>query len=241
MDSPVIIPLDGMDRAEALRTASHLSDLAWGFKVNDQLIQEGAKIVYDLKRLTGARIFADPKLHDIPNTVRNSVRVLRDAGADLITVHASGGIEMMQAAAEEMPDGILAVTVLTSLHDDEENGNNEIRHIYGKSLRQTVREMALDAAGAGVRGIVSSAQELDVLNEEPLKKLLKVTPGIRPEWYQVADDQARTMTPREALEQGADLLVIGRPILRADDPLKALQRTLQECAEVLSARAQPAV
>src|SRR5689334_17776634 len=118
MKDKIIVALDGMTRSEALELATALKGSVWGFKVNDLLIQCGLEIVRELKKFGG--VFADPKLSDIPNTVGNSVRVLAAAGADLITVHASASAASLKAAvAEAGPSRILAITVLTSMSDED--------------------------------------------------------------------------------------------------------------------------
>jgi len=201
----IIIALDGISEKEALRIAKTMKGRVWGFKVNDLLFTD-AKIIYKLKKF--GKVFADAKLHDIPNTVANSVKKLSAAGADLITVHASGGIEMMKAAKQNAGRSkILAVTILTS---KEEN------------IREVVK-LTRNALKAGADGIICSGQ--DLLSIRRLRKselLLKVVPGIRPNWYKKKDDQKRIITSKEAFKLGADYLVVGRPILNAEDPIKAL-------------------
>ena len=218
----IVIPLDGLSRDEALKLAAELQGLVWGFKVNDLLVELGASIVKELKRFGG--VFADAKLHDIPNTVANGVKRLADAGADLITIHASGGEEMIAAAVKAAaPAGILAVTVLTSLSEEG------ARTVFGRAPREAVPAFARLALAGGARGIVCSPKELGILASDPqLTGLLKVIPGIRPAWYGAADDQARVDTPREAIAGGADLLVIGRPITRHENPRQAAQMVIDE-------------
>lgn len=239
---PIIIPLDGMDKNKALEMAEKLSGMVWGFKVNDLLDPYGVSIISELKKY--GNVFADPKLHDIPNTVANRIKKYVAVKADLITVHASGGIEMMRAAVGasdkigimkaaagiEEYSQILAVTILTSL--DEDTTHN----IYGSPVKAKVLQLARDAKLANVDGIVCSAKELGMLSKhEELARLTKVTPGIRPDWYQAEakkEDQKRVMTPAEAIKLGADLLVIGRPITKADDPVEAVERTNEEIEAV---------
>ncbi|MDO8495081.1 MAG: orotidine-5'-phosphate decarboxylase [bacterium] len=205
--APIIVALDGMTKKEALKMAQELKGLVWGFKVND-LLFEGVEIIKKLKKF--GKVFADAKLHDIPNTVANSVARLSKAEADLITVHASGGVEMMRAAKKVAGKSkLIAVTVLTSQKS-------------GKSVGQ----LAKDAQKAGVDGVVCSADELKKVKK--LKNLIKVVPGIRPEWYKSKDDQQRIASPRQALENGADFLVIGRPITQSPSPLAALKKILAE-------------
>lgn len=213
--SRVIVPLDGISEAEALELAQRLEGHVWGFKVNDLLMQSGLRIITALK--AHGHVFADPKLHDIPNTVANGVRRLADVGADLITIHASGGSAMVAAARAASADAkILAVTVLTSMTDADAQA------VYTDSAADAVTRLASLAVEAGAHGVVSSPLELPQLAADPTTAAaLKVTPGVRPSGYGVADDQRRTRTPAEAVEAGADLLVIGRPITGAADPVQA--------------------
>lgn len=201
----IIVALDGISEKEALRIAKLLKGHVWGFKVNDLLFYDVA-IMHKLKKF--GKVFADAKLCDIPNTVSNCVKRLSSAGADLITVHASGGIEMMRAAKKSADKSkILAVTILTS---SETNS--------GKVVRLTH-----DALKANVDGIVCSGHDLLSIRRIPgVQSLLKIVPGIRPNWYKKKDDQKRTITPKEAFARGADYLVIGRPILNAKNPINAL-------------------
>jgi orotidine-5'-phosphate decarboxylase len=218
MTTQLIVALDGMNEQESLRLAETLCGEVWGFKVNDLLLQCGVSVVTELKKFGG--VFADPKLHDIPNTVGNAVRRLVDVGADLITVHASGGAPMLSEAARQAgPAKILAVTVLTSFDD------HTAQSIFRRNAGQAVHDFVALAENAGIHGIVCSPQELNSLKTSPL---LKVTPGVRPSWYGKADDQTRVMTPQEAASCGADYLVIGRPITADSNPLAAVRRIVAE-------------
>lgn len=203
----LIIALDGITGKKALIIARTLSGKVWGFKVGD-LLYEDSSIIQKLKKF--GHVFADVKLHDIPNTVANSVKKLSRAGADMITVHASGGVEMMRAAKQNAGKSkIVAVTILTSQKE--------------KNTNKKVLKLAQNAQKAGLWGIVCSGQELKALNRVlGTKRMIKVVPGIRPTWYTKKDDQKRKITPDEAIKLGADYLVIGRPITQAKDPLKAL-------------------
>jgi orotidine-5'-phosphate decarboxylase len=183
-----------------LSIAKILKGLVWGFKVND-LLYENVSIIRELKKYGG--VFVDVKLYDIPNTVANSVKRLSKAGADIITVHASGGIEMMKSAKKNSGKSkIIAVTILTSSSLNSPN--------------QQVVKLAKEAIEAGLDGIVCSGHELKAVNRlSGIKSRLKIVPGIRPKWYKAKDDQKRKMTPNEAIKLGADYLVIGRPITKA--------------------------
>lgn len=208
MKRNIIVALDGISKSKALKIAESLKGLVWGFKVND-LLFENPKIITALKRF--GNVFADAKLHDIPNTVKNSVERLSKMGADIITVHASGGVAMMKAAKKASGrTKIIGVTVLTS---KDGNAKNE------------VLKLVKDIETAGLDGIVCSAHELKYLTN---KKFLKIVPGIRPVWYKRRDDQKRTAIPKFALKFGAGLLVIGRPITKSKNPLKAMQKILAE-------------
>lgn len=205
LENNIIVALDGLSEQEALAIAKQLSGKVWGFKIND-LLYSG--ILQKLAR--HGRVFADAKLHDIPNTVGNSVRRLSKLGARMISVHASGGRDMIRAAVRARGKSkIVAVTVLTSRHKSDDEFKVLVR----------------SAHAAGAQGIVCSAYEL------PLRrpgKLFTVVPGIRPTWYRKKDDQRRTVTPAVALAAGADYLVVGRPITRTRDPLHALHRIIND-------------
>lgn len=215
---PICLPLDGITRQEALALAERLAGQIWGFKVNDLLASEGAGILTTLKKY--GNVFADAKLHDIPNTVANSVKVYVDAGADIITVHASGGPKMVAQAVEAAPGvTIAAVTILTSLSPEM------AQMIYGKQLEDCFMQLARVSVEAGAQAIVCSPKELERISTSPLfADTFVITPGIRPRWHGGADDQKRTMPPADALEAGSSLLVIGRPITQAPDPLEAVNR-----------------
>lgn len=205
----VIIALDGMSAAWALRIARELQGLVWGFKVTDLLFEDIA-IIRKLKKF--GHVFADAKLYDIPNTVKNSVAKLSAAGADFITVHASGGVEMMRAAKANVGKSkIIAITVLTS---------------KGGNVKKEVLRLVNNAKAAGVDGVVCSAVELALISR--VRGLIKVVPGIRPLWYKNWDDQKRTATPAEAIRQGADFIVIGRPVTKAKNSRTALECIIAE-------------
>jgi len=176
----------------------------WGFKVHELVVREGFGVIRKLKKY--GNVFVDLKLHDIPHTVELEVKTLVAYGADIITVHASGGKEMLRAAVDAGGDKIAAVTVLTSLPPAE---------------ARKVPHLASLARSAGISTIVCSPREVGAL-----RKLWKtarfITPGIRGPQDKKTDHK-RTSTPEEALKRGATLLVIGRPITKAPDVGQALQ------------------
>ena len=227
----VIVALDVKTKTEALSLISQLPE-AVIFKVGLELFtSEGPSLVRDIQE-RGKKVFLDLKLHDIPNTVAEAIRAGVRHGAALMTIHAAGGAEMMAAAAaaaseESAKRGaprplLLGVTVLTSLKDEQLLQVGMSVPTSGQVLR-----LARLAAASGMDGVISSPQEIELLRRETARGFLIVTPGIRPAWAS-ADDQKRIMTPGQALSLGADYLVIGRPVTRADSPPQAFQRIVAE-------------
>lgn len=231
-DNPILVALDVPTAERAVRLAANLSSHVGGFKVGLELLTgPGPRVIGVLARL-GKPVFADAKLHDIPNTVRAAARHLGAAGARWITAHAAGGKAMLAAAVEGLADGagarqagVLAITVLTSL-DQESLAATGVSASPG---RLTARRARL-AAEAGCEGVVTSVKELAVISDVA-PGLARVVPGIRPPGVP-ADDQIRTATPAGALSRGADYLVIGRAITKAPDPASAaadIQSSMSEC------------
>lgn len=225
----IIVALDGMGVISALSLAKKLAGENVLFKANDLLDdEEGINIIAMLNGY--GSVMADPKLHDIPNTVKNRVVKYARMTPVFITVHASGGIAMMRAAVENCGQSkILAVTVLTSLSEEECHNN------LGGPVKVKVLQYARNAVLAGVHGIVCSPKELEFLSQFPeLKILTKVTPGIRPVWHlDPKDDQSRVTTPARAVKLGTDYMVIGRPIVKAEDPVEAVRKTKQEIMDAM--------
>jgi orotidine-5'-phosphate decarboxylase len=224
----LIVALDvaSFDAARAL--VESLSPYAGWFKIGSVLFtREGPRVCEVVKR-AGAKLFLDLKFHDIPNTVRGAVKNALAAGADMMTLHASGGPTMLHAARETVenanrPDAILvAVTVLTHLSEAEWNAT-----FGGKGrVEDTVVSLARMARKAGMNGVVASAKELPAIKRALGRECVVVTPGIRlPE--SGTDDQTRVVTPEQAVRDGADFLVVGRPITAALDSVAA-------CKEVVS-------
>jgi orotidine-5'-phosphate decarboxylase len=216
MDSPIIIALDGMSREDSLALAKETRGLAWGFKAHELIVREGFGIISQLKE--HGRVFVDLKFHEIPAYVESEVRAVAGYGADLITVHASGGSEMLEAAVAAGGEKVVAVTVLTAISPEE------AKTIYRAEPLETVKSLARKAHGAGVRNIVCSPQEIAIV-KEAAPGVRIITPGIRSE-ADTRDDQKRTSSPKEAVVAGADFLVIGRPITKAPHPRAALESIL---------------
>lgn len=229
----LIVALDVASAAQAQRIVSSLSDSVLIYKVGMQLYTaEGPPVVRDLIN-SGRKVFLDLKYHDIPNTVAAAVNQAAQLGVSLLTVHASGGMNMLRAAAEAAREfgnrtirsnspQILAVTVLTSLDEPSLNQTG----VGGKILDQVAR-LASMALGAGCSGVVSSAQEVRTLRAKLGDDFLAVTPGVRPTGADHGD-QARVVTPAEAIAAGATHIVVGRPITAAADPAAAAQTIQSE-------------
>jgi len=222
----IVVALDFGSAEEAMRIVRELAGIPCWLKVGMELYYaEGPDLVRALKG-DGHRVFLDLKLHDIPNTVRGASRSIARLGADMFTVHAAGGVKMMEAAVEGVQDAVgdtapgplvVAVTQLTST--DQAALNEEIG-IPG-TVEEAVLRYAANARKAGLHGVVASPREAGRLKRELGSGFLAVTPGIRPAGSD-RGDQARVMTPREAFAEGADYIVIGRPITKAPDPRRAL-------------------
>jgi orotidine-5'-phosphate decarboxylase len=225
--NPIIVALDVAAAEEAVRLATTLAPHVGGFKVGLELLMgPGPGVVGAVARL-GRPVFVDAKLHDIPTTVHRAARQLGKAGARWVTAHASGGGRMLEAARDGLAEGaggrtagVLAVTVLTSLDEKDLAAGG----VSGSPGRQTAR-LAKLAAASGCEGVICSPNELGVI-AQVAPQLLRVTPGIRPSGSP-RDDQQRTAGPAEALERGADYLVIGRAILRAADPVAEVRSMLE--------------
>jgi orotidine-5'-phosphate decarboxylase len=219
----IIVALDVPSRAEALPLVDVLREQISFFKIGLQLYTaEGPEIVESVVA-TGAKVFLDLKLHDIPNTVANAVQAASKLGAQMLTIHLSGGPEMVRAAtAAKGSMSILGVTVLTS-------ANQETLQQVGISdtIGHQVLRLAKLGVENGIDGVVASAHEIKTLRGEFGDKITIIVPGIRPSGSE-AGDQKRTMTPGEAIDAGADYLVIGRPITASKNPQEALARILEE-------------
>jgi orotidine-5'-phosphate decarboxylase len=225
----LIVALDVSSVAAARKIVAAVGDSAVAYKVGMQLYTaEGPAIVRELVA-SGRRVFLDLKYHDIPNTVAAAVREAAQLGVSMLTVHASGGAKMLRAAvdaaqASNPATTVLAVTVLTSL-DDEGLGTLGIR---GGVQDQVLRLAAL-AVSNGCQGVVASAQECSALRQEFGHDLVIVTPGVRPAGSG-HDDQARVVTPAEAIAAGSTYIVVGRPITEASDPAAEARAILGQLA-----------
>ena len=220
----LIIALDVGTRAEGISLALTLAPFAGWMKIGLQLFTaEGPDLVRAIRE-TGASVFLDLKLHDIPNTVARAVQSVAKLDVQMLTLHLSGGAEMVRAAVAAAPENLLllGVTVLTSANSET---LREIGMVADVS-RQVVR-LAEIGADCGVGGLVASAHEIGALRKAVGENLKLVIPGIRPRGSE-EKDQKRVMTPAEAIAAGADFLAIGRPITAAPDPIIAARKILEE-------------
>lgn len=230
----IILALDVDGEREALALVEKLAGYVGAFKVGMQLFNScGPGIVTRIQDL-GGRVFVDLKLHDIPNTVAAAGKVLTRLGCYMFNVHAAGGREMMRAVAEASareaeqegnePPLILAVTVLTSIGQSE---LEEDMLIAGMKVQDVVVKWAKMSRDCGIGGVVCSPREIEAIRQACGPDFKIVTPGIRPDWS-ASNDQKRITTPRQALDLGADFLVIGRPITQASDPVEAARKIIAE-------------
>lgn len=221
---PVALALDAPLLTTAVAWAEAAGPYISTVKVGlESYLRDGAAVVLGARGASGGRaVFLDLKLHDIPNTVAGAARSVAHLRPAYLTVHATGGAAMVRAAVAELPDTcVTAVTVLTSLSE------NDLADIgLSGPVRDASRRLAALAVGAGAGGIVCSPQEVAAIRAEVGPDVVLITPGVRPQGSEVAD-QVRVATPAQALADGADLLVIGRPITSAPD-VRAAARAVAE-------------
>lgn len=227
----IIVALDVGNKEEAFRLVKQLEQ-AEIFKIGLKLFTfEGPSLFSKMKALR-KKIFLDLKLHDIPNTVAEAVKAGVRHGVHMMTLHASGGREMLSRAAEAAASEaenkriakplLLAVTILTSLKDTELKAIGMIENVEAQVLR-----LAELARKEGMDGIICSPREIEIIRREIGEDFIIIVPGIRPAWA-AAHDQKRIMTPSQAIQKGANYMVIGRPILEASSPQKAFSKILEE-------------
>ncbi len=222
----VIVALDFSKSKEALKLVDELDELISFYKVGLELfLSEGRNILKALKK-RNKKIFLDLKFHDIPNTVHRAVKASLNFGIDMLTLHTTGGFEMMKRAIEIVEEAkikeasqlkLLGVTILTSLD------NESLTELYGFSIDTSsiVKNLAILSKKAGLDGVIASAKEIKNIKNHCGKDFLVVTPGIRVEKL-VKDDQKRTVSPQEAFLLGADYIVIGRAVTLSKNPAEVI-------------------
>jgi orotidine-5'-phosphate decarboxylase len=233
----IILALDVSDYEDAIDIVRRFKGHIDIFKIGSELFTSvGPRIIKEI-HLMGKRVFLDLKFHDIPNTVAKSAVAAAKLGVFMFNVHTFGGFEMMKHAAEKLRrfsldqnidrPRLIGVTILTSINQDalrDEIGvpvriNTQVKHLAGLAQR------------AGLDGVVASPEDAEMVRSRFGKGFLIVTPGIRPSWAAM-DDQKRALTPRKAVQAGADYLVIGRAVTSQSDPIGALTRIHEEIADL---------
>jgi orotidine-5'-phosphate decarboxylase len=229
--NPIIAALDMPTAEQALKLAEQIAPAVGAFKIGKELFVSAGPDIVKKIRATGAAVFLDLKFHDIPNTVAKAIASATRLDVQMTTIHTSGGSEMMRAAEKSAQDTakslgltaplVLGVTVLTS-------SNNETLAEIGceADTEKQVLRLAQLAIKSGLRGLVCSPLEISMLRKILPSHIQLVTPGIRT-GAEKADDQKRTLTPREAIAAGANWLVIGRPIYAAENPRAAAEKILE--------------
>ena len=218
--SPIVVALDYPTPAQAIEMAKQLDPSKCRVKVGKELFTASGPAILEQLHKLNFDVFLDLKFHDIPNTCAGAVAAAAELGVWMVNVHASGGERMMNAAAEAIANKnnkpiLIAVTVLTSMEQSDLAGIG-----LDISPRQQVERLAKLSKQSGMDGVVSSAQEIELIKDMCGKDFLTITPGIRPVGS-AAGDQRRIMTPKQAVNVGGDFLVIGRPITQSVNPKEA--------------------
>ena len=236
MRDRLIVALDTDDGEDIDWLSGTLIEVVPWVKIGFQAFSTLGTEAFPWLSARGHKVFLDLKFHDIPNTVARDVSMMTKHGANMINMHASGGLEMMQTARNSADDAaykaniprpiLLGVTLLTSI---DETG---FQQSFGseRHLTDQVVYLAQLAQEAGLDGVVASPLEIESVRKACGDNFLIVTPGIRPEWAE-SGDQRRITTPAEAIRRGADYIVVGRPIIEAEDPLEAAEMILDEMRE----------
>lgn len=228
LKNKLILALDVSDPAYALEIVEKFGEWVNVFKVGLELFSSAGPAVVEQIQKKGKKVFLDLKFHDIPNTVMRAAEAAVRMGVFMFNVHTSGGSEMMRKCSSRIVElclkenlhrpKILGVTVLTSISQQEFKSELGFQH----SIRTQVKHLASLAQKSGLDGVVASGHEASLIRSVCGDKFIIVTPGIRPSWSP-PDDQKRAMTPKEALINGADYIVMGRGILQQSDPIKAVE------------------
>jgi len=241
MTDKIIVSLDLDDLGKIKGIIDDLKDLVSFYKIGAIPFTYFGHELIDYLKTSGCRIMLDLKYHDIPNTVARACEAATAMGVEFVTIHTSGGFSMLEEAVKATlmaskvtniaKPKLLGITILTSIDEAY------FRDLFGdlkRSLEEQVIFLAQLARSAGLEGVVASPKEVRLIRKECGKDLLIVTPGIRPKDISLgSDDQARTMTPKEAIIAGVDHIVIGRPIVKAADPRQAAENIIREIEDGL--------
>jgi orotidine-5'-phosphate decarboxylase len=220
MSSRIILPLDNVPWDDARRIMQRTQGLVWGYKLRRSILEHGLGVVEQVKAF--GKVMLDFKLYDIPSAMTESLAMHLQAGADITTVHCTADYDPIVAGMSA--EHLAGVTILTSTAEEDCR-----RYYRGQTISEMVVQMARRAEGR-YEYLVCSPKELQQIASLQIKK---ICPGVRPLWYAAGDDQARTATPADAIRDGADLLVIGRPILKAADMVAALEQSNAEIEAAL--------
>ena len=220
IQNKVIVALDSDNLNQSLKNVKKLKNDAYAFKIGYEFFFNFGIEGYKLVQKENVKIFLDLKLHDIPNTVKKGIKAISKLNPYFTSIHISGGDEMQKAANfSKRKTKIVGISVLTSL-----DSNNTKKIFFNKNIEQIIKKFTNYAIENKLDGIVCSPNEIKIIKNISANKLLIITPGIRPINYKNnIDDQKRVMSPKEAINAGADYLVIGRPITSAANPLKELK------------------
>jgi len=223
--SRIILPLDNVPWNKAQEIIARTAGLVWGYKIRRTILEKGVSIIGQIKKY--GNVMVDFKLFDIPSAMAEAAALFSDEGADIITVHCTPQWTPPASAYPPNLRKIAGVTILTSMSQSQFTQYYRAFRTYGpgNEIKSMVQVMAEGAESNGYGYVVCSPQEVSILGGVSCQK---ICPGIRPDWYSASDDQERIATPKRAIENGADLLVIGRPILEADDMIEAIQKTNEE-------------
>lgn len=233
--TPVIVALDFANETDTLNFVRQLDPSLCQLKIGKELFTATGRHLAEKLINQGFKLFLDLKYHDIPNTVAQACKVAADMGVWLVDMHVSGGRRMMEAAAEAVAQHahrpkLIGVTVLTSMTE------LDLREIgLHAEPQDLVLQWAKLAQSSGLDGVVCSAQESALLRQNLGDDFWLVTPGIRLDTANNADDQRRIMTPKQALEAGSTYLVMGRPITQAQNPVAVLREINQQAAQIIQA------
>jgi orotidine-5'-phosphate decarboxylase len=228
----LIVALDVDSQGECMELVDILASEVDIFKVGVAPFTGYGHAILQKLQDAKKKVFLDLKFHDIPNTVRNAARTAATQGVFMMNFHCLGGRSMLEAARKGAEEGsassgsatplLLGVTILTSMNEDEMQAIG-----FKGAVENKVLELAQLAKDAGLDGVVASAKEARLIKERIGKDFVVVTPGVRPTWT-AAGDQKRILTPSQAITEGADYIVVGRPIIQADDPREAAKKIIEE-------------
>ena len=221
----IILPLDNKYIEESYEIINDTHELVWGYKLRRQILDEGLDVIKQIKDTFNTKIMVDFKLYDIPSAMDESIKLHINALADITTVHCTA-----QYKPSSFKEQIAGVTILTSTYlEDFKEVYKELSMEDNFIIPNMVLRLSTFANFCNYGYVVCSGKDLKMVRSLKVKKIV---PGIRPLWYQEEDDQKRTVTPKEAIVNGADLLVIGRPILNSNNIVDSIKRTNDEISSI---------